>query len=427
MVNYAVARVLAEAPNLTVAIPQILQAICESLGWDLGEVWQVDEEANLLRRVAEWHRAGGRLGEFGETSKEMTFHPDVGMAGRVWSSRRPFWVPNIATEDNILRGDLRQQMGLHSAMAFPILLGEEVLGILEFLSHRILEPDETLLQMMATIGSQIGQFIERKGAEHDLVQAHAKLEARIAERTAQLSNTNKALEEEIVERKQVEESLRQLSTRLLRVQDEERHRLARELHDSTAQSLAALSMNLAVANECRAALHERARIALDESAALTERCSKEIRSLSYLLHPPLLEEVGLPSALRWCAEGFGRRSGISVDLDLPAEFSRLPAEMENALFRVVQECLTNIHRHSGSASAWIRLVRNPGEVILEVRDEGHGLPEEVLRKHGGVEFLGVGLLGMRERIRQLGGRMQIDSGEGGATIRVELPTAAEGA
>jgi len=175
-----------------------------------------------------------------------------------------------------------------------------------------------------------------------------------------------------------------------------------------------------------ASVHERARIALDESAALTERCSKEIRSLSYLLHPPLLEEVGLPSALRWCAEGFGRRSGISVDLDLPAEFGRLPVEMENALFRVVQECLTNIHRHSGSASAWIRLVRNPGEVILEVRDEGHGLPEEVLRKHGGVEFLGVGLLGMRERIRQLGGRMQIDSGEGGATIRVELPMAADG-
>ena len=192
-------------------------------------------------------------------------------------------------------------------------------------------------------------------------------------RNSLLFKMNRALQEEVAERKQAEESLQQLSARLLRAQDEERQRLARELHDSTAQSLAALSMNLAVARESHGALDERARNALDESEVLADRCAREIRSLSYLLHPPLLQEVGLSGAIRWCADGFARRSGISVDVHLPADFGRLPVEVENALFRVVQEGLANIQRHSGSPTARIQVVRKPRWVALEVRDQGRGL------------------------------------------------------
>jgi signal transduction histidine kinase len=274
--------------------------------------------------------------------------------------------------------------------------------------------------MMATLGSQIGQFIQRRRAEEALREAHAGLEMKVARRTEQLSLTNRALHDEIAERRQAEDSLRQLSTRLLRVQDEERQRLARDLHDSTAQSLAGLSMNLAVAQECRAALDERGRAALDESEALAEHCSREIRSLSYLLHPPLLTEVGLVAAVRWCADGFAQRSGIAVELDLSKGFGRLPADVENALFRIVQECLANVQKHSGSPTARIRLARQGRRVALEVRDDGRGMPADLPGRGDAVASFGVGLLGMRERVRQLGGRFAIDSGAGGATIRVDI-------
>jgi signal transduction histidine kinase len=252
---------------------------------------------------------------------------------------------------------------------------------------------------------------ERRRAEEELLKAQEDLD--------------RTLQDEIGERMQVAKSLEELSTRLLNIQDEERHRLARELHDSTAQSLAALSMNLAVAGRSREGLDVRARSALDESVSLAERCSREIRTLSYLLHPPLLEEVGLPAALRWLVEGFSRRSGISVALDVPGEFGRLPMEVENALFRIVQECLTNVQRHSEGGSAWINLARDQGGIRLEVRDDGKGLPPEVLSRRGGVELLGVGILGMRERVRQLGGHLGIDSRGKGTTVRVEIPIAQE--
>jgi signal transduction histidine kinase len=418
--NYAATRVLAVAPSLEEGLPGILRAICESLDWDCGNVWSVDVATNTLVHHAEWHRLGDRLGEFAETASRVTFGPGVGLAGRVWSESRPLWIPNLAEEANFVRAGPARELGLRSAMGFPIFLDRDVHGVMTFLSRKALEPDEPLLQMMTTLGSQIGQFIERRKAECDLRRAHAELEDRITLRTEQISRMNQSLQEEISERAQAEDSLRQLSTRLLRIQDEERRRLARELHDSTAQSLAALSMNLAVARGNNGALGGRARIALDESERLAERCAREIRSMSYLLHPPLLEEVGLPAALRWCAEGFSRHSGIEVDLDLPSDFGRLPVDVETALFRIVQECLTNVQRHSGSPTTRIRLVRNPRRVAMEIQDQGRGMPAGVLSRREGVESLGVGLLGMRERVRQLGGQLSIDSSRKGTTVQVEI-------
>ena len=425
--NYSVTRILADASSLERVIPSILGTICARLEWDCGNVWIVDADRATLRHSAEWHRPQDRLGGFGLTVASLTFRPGVGMAGRVWSARRPIWVPDLAVERNFIRTELASEFGLRSAMGFPIFLGREVHGVITFFSQNHREPDETLLQMMATLGSQSGEFIQRERAESDLKLAHADLEAKVARRTEQLFKMNRALREEIAERKQAEGSLRQLSTRLLLVQDEERKRLARELHDSTAQSLAALSMNLAVARESHGRIDERARNALDESEALADRCSREIRSLSYLLHPPLLQEVGLSAAIRWCADGFARRSGISVDVHLPADFGRLPEEIETALFRVVQECLANIQRHSGSPTARIQLVRKLEWVALEVVDQGRGLPAEILSGRDAVGSLGVGLLGMRERVRQLGGKLRIDSTGKGTTIHVVLNVPSEGA
>ena len=267
--------------------------------------------------------------------------------------------------------------------------------------------------------------MQRRRAEASLRGAQEGLEHRVAERTHQLSQANRVLAEEVVERKQAEKMLRDLSTRLLRIQDEERQRVARELHDSTAQSLTALSLNLSVAARSKESMSPASRAALEESVSLAHLCSQEIRSMSYLLHPPLLKEVGLPAALRWCAEGFSQRSGISVDLDMPEDFGRLPLEVENALFRIVQECLTNVQRHSGSPTARIELQRKARWVGLKVRDDGRGMPEGILGDDTGVQSLGVGLLGMRERVRQLGGHIRVVQGGAGATIQVDIPIAME--
>jgi signal transduction histidine kinase len=238
--------------------------------------------------------------------------------------------------------------------------------------------------------------------------AQGELERRVRERTSELDTAN--------------HSLRELTARLLQLQDEERRRFARELHDSVGQTLAALAMNLATAQSDIEKLSDTVRT-LSDSTAMVQDMSKEIRTISHLLHPPLLDEAGLTSALRWYIQGFVERSGIEVDLDLADDFGRLPRELETTVFRVVQECLTNIHRHSESPIAKIRLIRSEKSVQVEIRDEGKGIPQEKRMEMSSSGTVGVGIRGMRERVRQLGGSLEIESSERarGTTIVVRLP------
>ncbi|HKW97862.1 MAG TPA: PAS domain S-box protein [Bryobacteraceae bacterium] len=224
--------------------------------------------------------------------------------------------------------------------------------------------------------------------------------------------------EDITERKHAEEALQELSRRLLRLQDEERRRLARELHDSTAQSLAALGMNLGVVTEEAKVLTSRAQRALGESLVLADQCLRELRTFSYVLHPPVLDDLGIASALSWFVEGFVERSGIQVTVDIPHDLGRLPQEVELTLFRVVQESLTNIHRHSGSREASIRISRTPAEIVLEVADNGM---EHSGLSQGAVPHLGVGVASMRERVREIGGRFEIVSESRGTKVRAIIP------
>jgi signal transduction histidine kinase len=213
-----------------------------------------------------------------------------------------------------------------------------------------------------------------------------------------------------------------LAGRLMHTQDDERRRIAQMLHETTAQDLAALKMHLARLGRTASHLSETDRDALAESIALAEQSITEIRTLSYLLHPPFLDETGLLSALRWYAAGFAERSGIRLDVKLPEHFERLPLDTETALFRIVQESLTNIHRHTGSETACIRLRRDAETLVLEIEDRGHGIPKaslEHITNRGGV--VGVGIAGMCERIEQLGGRVVIKSGDRGTTVRARLP------
>ena len=229
--------------------------------------------------------------------------------------------------------------------------------------------------------------------------------------------------QDVTARKKTEEALREVSGLLLHTQTIERRRIARELHDSTAQSLVAVGMNLSLVEKAAGRLNEAARRRLQDSIELTKQCCREVRTLSYLLHPPALEEGDLWSAVRFYTEGFIKRSGIRVDLTLPRAQSagRLPEEVETTLFRIVQESLANIHRHSGSRRARIQIARSRARVTLVVRDEGRGLRADAGNGGDAPALMGVGIAGMRERVRQLGGEIAIDSGHHGTAVRVMLP------
>ena len=239
-------------------------------------------------------------------------------------------------------------------------------------------------------------------------QVRNELESRVAERTVQLQRAH--------------ETLRVLSGRLLQAQDDERRRVARELHDSAGQYLCSIQMNLsAIAKEVTGSSPS-LRGRLDDAIDLVERCTSEIRTLSYLLHPPLLDELGLTSALSWYVEGFSKRSGIEVTLDIPGNAPRFSPEVETAVFRIVQQSLANIHRHSGSKVARIRLINGTDHLAIEVSDEGRGFSPEILSKfRQSGQLPGVGVSGMRERINSMSGTFDIVSGANGTTVAVKLP------
>jgi two-component system NarL family sensor kinase len=237
----------------------------------------------------------------------------------------------------------------------------------------------------------------------------------VATELTELVETNEAL-------RVTESSLRQLSGRLLQLQDEERRRIARDLHDTTGQKIAALSMSLdRVARLLDTRKPERQE-ALNEGRDIVRMIGEEIRTLSYLLHPPLLDEAGLGSAIRWYAEGFQKRSGIQLTVDIAPDLARLSTEVEMALFRVVQESLTNVHRYSGSPDAEIKVVGTQDAVMLEVVDHGKGIEAGTARvKVEGIAALGVGIPGMRERLRQLGGQLEVDFGRDGTRVSASVP------
>jgi len=273
---------------------------------------------------------------------------------------------------------------------------------------RILSPAELIPGLLflfsAVVVMAMGETRRRHSEKLRLKQG--ALEARVLERTDDLATAN--------------QSLRELSARLLQLQDDERRRIARELHDSVGQMLAALTMNLSAVRLDVERLSKTA-LALADSENLVQEMSSEVRTISHLLHPPLLDEAGLLSALRWYVEGFAGRSNIQVDLDLPDGFNRLPRESETAIFRVVQECLTNIHRHSGSPVATIRLRQRDHQVWVEIEDKGKGIPAEKQNEMACAGPPGVGIRGMRERLRQLGGTLEVNSGGSGTVVTVWLP------
>jgi PAS domain S-box-containing protein len=352
----------------------------------------------------------------------------------------PIELLNLASDAIIVCGtDRRINFWNAGAAAMYGWSVQEVLGknIHELLKTTFPESRESLRHALLEHGVWEGELthLTKNGEEivvtskHVLQRDESGIPVRILEINRDI--TRRKLIEEEVKRSQLElekivdqrtAALRHLSSQLMHVQDMERRRIARELHDSVGQYLIASKMQLnslschvpAEGQEILATLHE-----------CIESSLRETRTLSYLLHPPLLDESGLESAIRWYVEGFAQRSGIEAKLDLPGNLGRLPEITELALFRILQESLTNVHRHSGSSRVHIRLVREKQQVTLTVTDFGSGMPAQTLEAFHRKGANGVGLAGMRERVNDLGGHFEIKSNPDGTVVAVSIAVPAE--
>jgi PAS domain S-box-containing protein len=337
----------------------------------------------------------------------------------------------------------QEAVGQHISLIIPVNRLDEETTILERLrrGERIdhfdtvrMRKDGTAIDVSVTIspiqdsaGKIIGaskiarDVTQRKRVEQALRESEERFRTLADALDTQVQFRTRELQLQNVEIMQHRAQLRELTARLLQTQDEERRHIARELHDSAGQTLSALGMKLA--QLVRNVAHDPTQLAKDATDAqdLLQHLSQEIRTTSYLLHPPLLDESGLSFALRWYVQGLAERSGLDIDLKIPEDFGRVPREVELVVFRLVQECLTNIHRHSGSAIALIRVACKGDNIHVEVRDQGKGIPPERLAEIQS-QGTGVGIAGMRERVRQLHGQLTIESSDSGTQICATLPT-----
>jgi PAS domain S-box-containing protein len=334
---------------------------------------------------------------------------------------QPVCISDTETADleESLRSTVRCE-GIRAIGFIPLLANGKLVG--KFMSY-FAEPHNftpSELNVSMTIARQLGFAIERRRSEEELRKSEERFRQLSEALDSEVRARTRELEKRNADVLRQSEQVRGLSWRLLQSQDEERRHIARELHDSAGQTLTVLGIQLAeVIQKARRKAPENA-AEIEEIQETVQQLHREIRTTSYLLHPPLLDESGLYSAISWYVQGLIDRSGLDVHLDIPAEFGRLPRDMELVMFRVVQECLTNIHRHSESRTALIRMARESNQITLEIRDQGKGMPPERLADVQSGHS-GLGIRGMRERLRQFDGTMHIESSNSGTRLCATIP------
>ncbi|GAC1446804.1 MAG: hypothetical protein NVSMB56_08980 [Pyrinomonadaceae bacterium] len=430
--QYAVTRVLAEATTLAEATPQILQAVCENLEWKLSALWFVDNVADNICCVEIWHDPSVIADEFIAVTRQSRYQRDVGLPGRVWNSGSPEWIADIASaacQYKLPRAAIADKEGLRCAFGFPIRLGQEILGMMEFYSHDLRHPDEDIIAMMSTVGSQIGQFAARKRAEEELQQANAELELRVSKRTAELAAANRILQSEMTMRKSAEDARVQLLHRLVGAHEEERRRIARELHDKMGQYLTALILGLnSLTDICQDQPQSRTR--LQRLLQVTDELVREVHHLAWELRPVVLDNLGLRAALENYLTQWSERAAIEVDFHVNnLDKQHLPSEIETTIYRIIQEALTNILKHAQARHVSIIIECQPNHVQVIVEDDGTGFDTERFLYKANTEGR-LGVVGMQERAAMVKGTLDIESTPNAGTtvfVRIPLSGAARGA
>lgn len=369
--QHAITRIIARSTELDTAIPRIIQAICETADWDLGEVWYIDRDANALSCTANWTKPTLSFPLFAQSSMEITFAPGKGLPGRVWMTGKPGWMNNIVNDSQFMRGAIAQHDGLHAGLGIPIRTDGEVIGVLTLFSRQVRATDNELLRVLDTIGSQIGLFIERKRIE--------QVEREQARRLAIL---------------------------------EERQRLGRDLHDSVTQTL--FSASVIAEMLPRLQNPDKVRSGLDELHHLTRSALTEMRSLLVELRPSTHTETELSELLRQLADNLHARSGLIITLDLDC-CPALHPDVQLALYRITQEAFNNIIKHAGATHILLRLCNDPEQIELCIRDNGRGFDKTQLPPN----HFGLGI--MRERAEAIGAQFCLESVPGsGTSLTVNL-------
>ena len=484
-VEHAVARILAETERPVEVYQAALEAIGRPLDWRFGAVWELDTESGRLRCVCTW-QAGERIEEFQELSESLTLGPGEGLPGRVLASGQPSWIPDVPEDANFPRAPAARRTGLHAGFGFPLRSARGVVGVMEFFSGEIREPDERLLATMAALGSQVGQFVARRRAEEEVRASESRLRAMLEaaldavvsmDAQGRVIGWNRAAEtifgyparevvgremselivppalrdahrrglarflqsrrgvvldrrleltgmrrdgsefpveltitriplpgpptftgylRDITERVQADRELRASRARLVEVADAERRRIQRNLHDGAQQRLTSVLLSLGRLRGTEAGTAALLDVAIEELAAGLD----ELRELASGLHPALLTERGLATAL----EALVMRAPLPVELEIALD-RRLPEQIEAAAYYVVAEALANVQKHAGASRAGVRVTTGGGQVAVSVSDDGAG----------GADEEGSGLRGLTDRVESLGGTLSLESPAGGGT------------
>ena len=403
---------LLQVSDLKQGLSEVMTSAIDLMGADKGTLQLLDAGRQVLEIAAQRGFGPEFLNVFREVSSE-----DDSACGRAWRSNQQVVIKDVqADPDYAPFHAVAHAAGYRAVVSVPLpSTRKTLLGVLNVHFSEVCEPSEQALGWFELYARQASNFIERwqidqamRQNEEELRHYRQELEQLVTKRTNELTEANRRLSK--------------FSAQLLQAQDNERRRLARELHDSAGQIIAAVAMNSSEIETQLNGSHPQAADLLAQNRSLIGQLSQEIRTTSYLLHPPMLDEMGLPTALKVYVGGLAERSGLKIALEIADGFIRLPADKELAIFRIVQEALTNVHRHSRSPSAAIRLSHDGERIRLEVEDVGDGMPPETLariQQHG----TGVGIGGMHERVRHFGGEMNIESGTGGTTVSVTIPAA----